>query len=160
MESPYQLIHTIMLPPDKLGRNIKQSILKICEDNLVGTCSPVYGHIIEITNLIDIQKGKVVGDLCYVKFLVKLNILVVKPEVGDKITGHISDIISDGCFILIGPIRIFVMIKMIRDGKCQFKNRNITNQKGSVILSKDDEVIVEIISIRFDKNGISCIGKC
>lgn len=159
MTSILNIETNICVEPYYFNSNIYTHIFDKIKNNLEDTCTKEYGYILEVKKLIKI-KDNYISSNCEHIFIVCIEILNLKPEIGKEFEGIICMIFSEGIFINIkDKLKVLVPVSYIKDYKYnQDKNIFINNNNENDFFKQNDKVNVIISGIKYSKQNFSCFG--
>lgn len=140
---------TVRIPPDKFDEPIEKVAAEILNDTYVGKIDKKLGIMIIVTELLDIEIGKVViGDGAAYSHIT-FNALFFKPNLHEIIEGEVIEIIEFGAFIRIGPMDGLVHVSQITDDFITYdmKQGALIAKESSKILDEQNIVRARIVAL-------------
>lgn len=141
----------VRVPPEKLGKNVKQSVKEAIADKLEGTIDPKVGVILAVVDVEKIGEGKIVPTDAGVHYQTTFKLLVYKPELQEVVQGEVIDNTEFGAFVRLGPLDGLVHISQLMDDYVSYDNKNAVflGKESKRTLREGDKVRGRIISISF-----------
>lgn len=140
---------TVRVPPKEFGSNLKQSILKIAQEEFEGLVDEDVGVIIAVTDAEKIGDGKIVpGDgSAYHETI--LSMVVYRPIVQEVVEGFVSEVTEFGAFLRISPIEGLVHVSQIMDDYINYDGKlpGFVGKKTGKKLTMDDTVLARIVTV-------------
>jgi DNA-directed RNA polymerase subunit E' len=152
----YQLVtieERIRVPPEKLGKPVKDAILETANDEFVGMIDKRIGIILGIVSVEKVGEGRILPGDAGVHYNCSLKILTYKPELHEVVKGEVIDNTEFGSFVRIGPIDGLVHISQLMDDFVSYDSKNsvFSGKQTKRTLKEKDLVIAKIISSSFGK---------
>lgn len=146
----------ISINSNKLDSNITGHIAeKLLE--LKNKCDHNYGYIIDIdTKKINILDNVISNSEPNIFFTVKFRAQVFKPKIEDNYEGIVCILFPHGILVDVMN-RIKVLIPSNKMKGYAFNSGIFC--KGDKIIKKDDNIIVKINMIKYEKQNFNCIGE-
>lgn len=150
----------VRVPPENLGGDKEEAVLKSLQDIYENRILEDIGVILAVTKVIDVGEGDLNVDDPGVYYNVKFEALVYSPRLHEVIEGEVIDITDFGVFVRFGPV----------DGLChisQIINDYISHDRKSGILSgketkktlKIGELVrARIIGVSLEKREVNKIN--
>lgn len=141
----------------RLNSDIFHHLNEKSRELLTTSCSKEDGYILSVNKLVQVLDNKISSSNATIIFKLKLNVNVLKPEVGKTYKGKITMILSQGIFVeVLNKLKIIITCHNLKEFDYD-KTKN-TFTKDTLVFKKGDEIDVTISAIRFEKNNFSCIG--
>jgi DNA-directed RNA polymerase subunit E' len=143
----------IKVPPEKLGMNVRNSVMQSISDQFEGTIDYRLGVVLACIDVEEVGEGKIVAGNPGVFYNTKFKLLVYKPELNHLVYGEVIDNTEFGSFVRIGPMDGLIHISQIMDDFVSFDNKNsvFLGKESKRTLKEGDLVRARIISVSFGK---------
>ena len=150
----------VRVPPEFLGDETKEAVLKSLAEKYENKIIKDIGVILVVKDVVEIGPGKIKAEDPGVYYPVKFKAMIYNPKLHEVVNGTVVDITDFGVFVRFGPI----------DGLChisQIINDYITyDKKASVLMAKEskrilkegDDVRARIIGVSLEKKEINKIN--
>ena len=144
----------VRVPPKEFGGKLKESILKIVQEEYEGIVDEDLGLVISVVNVGEVGEGKVVLGDGAAYYETDLELLMYRPIMQEVIEGVITEVTEFGAFVRISPIEGLVHVSQIMDDYINYdaKMPGFIGKKTGKKLTIDDEVIARIVTISFKGN--------
>ena len=144
----------VRVPPKEFGGKLKESILKIVQEEYEGIVDEDLGFVISVVNVGEVGEGKVVLGDGAAYYETDLELLMYRPVMQEVIEGAITEVTEFGAFVRISPIEGLVHVSQIMDDYINYdaKMPGFIGKKTGKKLTIDDEVIARIVTISFKGN--------
>lgn len=141
----------IRVPPEKIGKKLKDAVKEAIAEKFEGTIDPKIGVILCVVSVEEVGEGKILPMDPGIHYLAKFKILVYKPELHEMVYGEVIDNTEFGSFIRIGPLDGLVHISQIMDDFVSYDSKNSTflGKETKRTLKEGDKVRARIISISY-----------
>jgi len=141
----------IRVPPEKLGKNVKEAIIESIEEKYEGLIDPKLGVILACVSVNEIKEGKIRPTDPGVYYEVIFDLLVYKPELHELVFGEVVENAEFGAFVRIGPLDGLVHISQLMDDFVSYdaKNRVFLGRESKKTLKEKDLVLARVISLSF-----------
>ncbi|KAG9298926.1 hypothetical protein G9A89_015948 [Geosiphon pyriformis] len=124
-----------------------------------GTCTGRYGYIINVLQVKEISKGKVMTSVGLAEFTVKYQAIVFKPFKGEVVDGTVTQVNKMGFFAEVGPLQVFVSSHLIpSDMKFNPYGNPPSYSDDVTLIEKGSHCRIKIVGTRFDATDIFAIG--
>ena len=145
----YSINDTIRVPPNKLGSDLKATVLKLVQEEYEGVLDHDLGIVVAVTGIDRIGEGKVVPGDGGVYFDTDVKMLIYKPEIQEVVEGAVSDVTEFGSFVKIGPVEALVHVSQIMDDFINFdaKTKSFMGKESAKKLQVNDVVSARIVTI-------------
>ena len=110
-----RLRDVIRIPPDRIGRPLKEVATEILRARYESTLSYDYGYIIRVFDVKVDPVGKLVHGDGSTYHKAEFSMLTFYPKVGEIIEGEVVEITDFGAFVKIGPADALLHISQILD---------------------------------------------
>lgn len=140
---------TVRVPPEKFGKQMKQSLVSITQEEYEGLIDEDIGIIVAVISAEKTGEGKVVLGDGAAYYETDIDLLVFKPEMHELVEAKVSEITEFGAFLGIGPMEGLVHVSQIMDEYLNYDSKNAyfigkdTKRK----LKVDDHVLARIVTI-------------
>lgn len=125
----YKVEDTIRVPPNRVGKDLKQAILQIAREEYERRVLKDIGFVLGIFSPEITGIGKVIHNDPGVYYTVNFDLLAYKPEVNEVVYGTVKDVVEFGAFAIIGPFEALLHISQIGTEKFSY------NKKEGVLVS-------------------------
>ncbi len=144
----YSIQDTIRVPPNKLGGNLKKTILKLVQTEYEGLLDEDLGVVVSVMEIENIGEGKVVPGDGAIYYNIDAKMLIYKPEIQEVVEGFVSEITEFGAFVRIGPIDGLVHVSQIMDDYINYDSKmpGFTGKESNKKLKLNDQVIARIVT--------------
>ncbi|MEM0359835.1 MAG: DNA-directed RNA polymerase [Candidatus Diapherotrites archaeon] len=140
---------TVRVPPEKFGKDMPESLVKLTQEEYEGLLDEDLGIVVAVISAVKSGEGKVVlGDgAAYYKTDIEL--LVFKPEMHELVEGKVSEITEFGAFVGVGPMEGLIHVSQIMDEYLNYDSKAacFTGKESKKKLKVDDRVLARIVSI-------------
>ena len=140
-----------------LDKNIENHLLNKLKSTMIGTCTLEYGYIIEINKIIKLGDNLITSANSLVIFDIIYEAEILKPEIGQDLSGKVCMIFQHGIFVEIKN-KMKVLIPSISIPLYTFKDAIFVNDKDDKI-SLGNKLLITVVMIKYEKKEFSCIGK-
>lgn len=150
-----ELKDTVRVPPEKFSKELEEAIIESLREKYEGILNPEIGIILNVEEVDEIGKGKVVPEDGAVYYPSKFKLLVFEPIEHEVVLGEVVDITEFGAFLRIGPIDGLVHISQVMDDYVNYdeKNRNLVGKEDKKMLKEGDLIRARIISVSYSKEN-------
>ena len=144
----------VRVPPKEFGGKLKESILRIVQDEYEGVVDEDLGLVIAVTGVGEVGEGKVVLGDGAAYYQTDLELLMYKPMMHEVIEGAVTEVTEFGAFVRISPIEGLVHVSQIMDDYINYdaKMPGFVGKKTGRKLTVDDEVLARIVTISLKGN--------
>tara|TARA_B100000900_G_scaffold403249_1_gene410106 strand:+ start:104 stop:583 length:480 start_codon:yes stop_codon:yes gene_type:complete len=150
----------IMLPPEKLDKDINLHILDKAREVYENTSIKDIGYIIRVQKLIDISKVHIDSMSSFINVEGTYTIDTCYPDVGTVIREcNIHLIMNHGIFVKYYNIDILIPAATLSDYAFDHLNNTFVHKTTKQIVSKDTKIDVIITDFRYHNKEFSCIAK-
>jgi DNA-directed RNA polymerase subunit E'/Rpb7 len=140
-----------------LDKNIKNHLLNKLKSTMIGTCTLEYGYIIEINKIIKLGDNLIASANSLVIFDIVYEAEILKPELGQDLSGKVCMIFQHGIFVEIKD-KMKVLIPSTSIPLYTFKDAIFVNDNDDKI-SLGNKLLITVVMIKYEKKEFSCIGK-
>ena len=149
MFSVYNINDTVRVPPKLLGGKLKNSVLKILQEEYEGLLDEDIGIVIAVFEVQNVGEGKIVPGDGSVYYATNAKMLVYKPELQEVVEGNVSEITEFGAFVKTGPIEALVHVSQVMDDFINFdsKNQIFVGKDSGKKLAINDIIFARIVTI-------------
>lgn len=154
MYTKYKIQDTVRVPPSNFGNNLKETIMKVAQENYEGVMDQDMGVVVSVISIDDIREGKIIPGDGSAYYDTDLSLLLYKPEMHEVVYGLVSEITEFGAFIKIGPIEGLVHVSQIMDDYINYdpKMPGFSGKETNKKLQANDSVLARIVSISMKGN--------
>lgn len=144
MEKPVvRLNRSIIVEPKMFDENLENRLKELLAEKIVGSCDYKDGIILSVENILNYSHKFWNATSEYI-FFINFEGKTLKPVIGDVFMMKIKKIFPAGVFGTIeGSIDVFVPSGNLKGG----------------VLEENDEVLIEIVNVRYEKGKFDCIGR-
>jgi len=148
------------LAPEHFDAQYKTHLLRSIKERYENKSFKEFGYILEIQGIRAILNEEIMSMVPNVFFMVRVDALLYRPKVGDHIEVKIDKIFHHGVFIMEDKVRILIPIALCPRHEVQkdFSSFYILDTQTQKTFRKDDTLTVELVEVRFEKDGFSCIA--
>ena len=141
----------VRVPPEKLGKDVKQSVRSAISDRLEGFIDPKVGVVLAVVDIEKIGEGKIIPTDAGVHYQTTFKILVYKPELQEVVQGEVIDNTEFGAFVRLGSLDGLVHISQLMDDYVSYDNKNsvFLGKETKRTLREGDKIRGRIISISY-----------
>ena len=152
----YSIQDTIKVPPNKLGGNLKKTILKLVQEEYEGLLDEDLGVVVSVMEIENIGEGKVVPGDGAIYYNIDVKMLIYKPAIHEVVEGFVSEITEFGGFVRIGPIDGLVHVSQIMDDYINYdpKMPGFIGKETNKKLQLNDQVLTKVVTVSL-KGSIS-----
>lgn len=147
MYSILELKSNIRVPPQFLGKKLKEAIKSAIEKEYIGALDK-HGLFLAILDVKEIGEGTIIPGDGAVYYKTTFEALVYRPILQEVVEGFVSEIMEFGAFIRIGPIDGLVHVSQVMDDYVNYSEAGVLQGKESKkVLKVKDKVRARIIAI-------------
>jgi DNA-directed RNA polymerase subunit E'/Rpb7 len=140
-----------------LDQNIRIHLLNKLKETFIGKCTLEYGYIIGINKIIKLGENSIAPANSLVIFDLIYEADVLKPEIGQVLSGKVCMIFQHGIFVEIQD-KMKVLIPVTSISSYRFEETRYVNDNDDEI-SLGNELLIVIVMIKYEKKAFNCIGK-
>jgi DNA-directed RNA polymerase subunit E'/Rpb7 len=155
------IIVRFCLKPEYLDSHYKEHLFRFIQKQYEKKCFQDHGYIYKVIGLSKILKEEIMSIVPNNYFILEVSVCFFYPKIGQQFSIKIDRIFAHGIFFWEDMIRILVPLSMCsscvidKDFSSYYVQHTTTQQ----IFRKNDTVKIELVDVRFEKDGFSCIGK-
>ena len=140
---------TVRVPPEKFGKKMKESLVKITQEDYEGLIDEDLGVIVSVMNAVKTGEGKIVLGDGAAYYETEIELLAFKPKMHELVEAKVSEITEFGAFIGVGPMEGLVHVSQIMDEYLNHdaKNNMFVGKNSKRKLKVDDHVLARIVTI-------------
>ena len=144
----------VRVPPKEFGGKLKETILKIVQEEYEGVVEEDLGLVIAVTEVGEVGEGKIVLGDGAAYYQTELGLLMYNPGMHEVVEGWVTEVTEFGAFVRISPIEGLVHVSQIMDDYINYdaKMPGFIGKKTSRKLTVDDEVLTRIVTISLKGN--------
>ena len=148
------------LAPEYFDAKYKDHLLRAIREKYENKSFKEFGFILEIPRILQILNEEVMSMVPNVFFMVKVEALLYMPNVRDQLEVKIDKIFPHGVFIMEDKVRILIPLALCPLYKVEkdFSSFYLLNTETHKVYRRDDVIKVELVELRFEKDGFSCIA--
>ncbi len=141
----YTIKDTINIPPSHFGEDLQKAAETILRKRHERLMEKDYGIVLAVFNVRNISDGFIMPGDPSTHHQVTFDMLTFNIEVGEILTGEISELVDFGCFVRLGPIDGLVHLSQItndfithdrKSAAFVLKNSGRTLKKGDIVYTK------------------------
>jgi len=136
----------IRVPPKEFGKKIKDSVLKIAQEEYEGIVDESIGVIIAAFEVLKVGDGKIIPGDGAAYYETEFKALTYKPEIQEVVEGAVTEITEFGAFVRTGPIEGLVHVSQIMDDYINYdaKAPAFVGKESGKKLEMDDTVFARV----------------
>jgi DNA-directed RNA polymerase subunit E' len=144
----------VRVPPKEFGGKLKETILKIVQEEYEGVVDEDLGLVIAVTGVGEVGEGKIVLGDGAAYYQTELELLMYRPLLHEVVEGVVTEVTEFGAFVRISPIEGLVHVSQIMDDYINYdaKMPGFVGKKTGKKLTVDDEVLARIVTISLKGN--------
>ncbi|KAL2352344.1 putative DNA-directed RNA polymerase II, partial [Cryomyces antarcticus] len=151
--------HTITLHPTYFNRDIHELLTNKLLQTVEGTNTGNY-FIICVMDAYDISEGRVLPGSAHAEYTVHYRAVVWRPFKGETVDGVVSSVLTNGVFVDVGPLSVFVSRTMI-PAEIVFDGNATPPQftdNADQVIEKGTHIRVKIVGIRAEVGQMYAIA--
>ena len=148
----------VYIKPEHLSHDVEVKILNKLKFSLEDKCTKQYGYIISVNRLVSISDNIISNTSGNIIFEVQCEIEYLKPIIGEHYEAKVIMIFQDGVVVKVQD-RFTVFIRSNNMNEYEFDKIAGSYKKGKKEIQVDDDINMEIINIRYEKQNYDGIGK-
>lgn len=145
---------TISIPPSRFGEDISKAAISILRARYERTIDKQLGIILALFDVREISDGFILPGDPSTHHNVSFDILSFNLEVGEVVTGEVSELVDFGCFVRLGPIDGLVHMSQITNDFINYdrKSGSFVSRNTGKSLKKGDIVYAKVSTISLKNN--------
>ncbi len=145
---------TINIPPSLFGEDINKAAISILRSKYERTIDKQLGLILALFDVRNISDGFILPGDPSTHHTVTFDILSFNLDVGEIVTGEISELVDFGCFVRLGPIDGLVHMSQITNDFINYdrKSGSFISRNTGKNLKKGDIVYAKVSTISLKNN--------
>ncbi len=145
---------TISIPPSNFGEDIQTTATQILRSKYERTIDKELGIILALFDVKDISDGFILPGDPSTHHNVRFNLLTFNLDVGEVVTGEVSELVDFGCFVRLGPIDGLVHMSQITNDFINYdrKSSAFVSRTSGKNLKKGDTVYAKVSTISLKNN--------
>ncbi len=145
---------TISIPPSNFGEDIQTTATQILRSKYERTIDKELGIILALFDVKDISDGFILPGDPSTHHNVRFNLLTFNLDVGEVVTGEVSELVDFGCFVRLGPIDGLVHMSQITNDFINYdrKSSAFVSRTSGKNLKKGDVVYAKVSTISLKNN--------
>ena len=145
---------TINIPPSLFGEDLNKAALSILRTKYERTINKQYGIILALFDVRDISDGFILPGDPSTHHNVSFDILSFNLDVGEIVTGEVSELVDFGCFVRLGPIDGLVHMSQITNDFINYdrKSGSFVSRNTGKNLKKGDIIYAKVSTISLKNN--------
>lgn len=151
------ITRNVCLDPRFLNQNYMAHLLKKLEIATNEECSKEYGYILGITKITKVVGNYISPANSDIVFRLIFEATILKPEVGNTISGVVCMIFEDGIFVDIGG-KLNILVPVSSLPGYELSSLLTHYSKGDKKIGVDDKIDVVIEAVKYDKKEFKCLG--
>jgi len=150
-----RLVDTVRVPPERLDNVTEDLILELLQDKLEGRCGEDLGWIVAVTDVHETGEGKILYNEGGVFYEAEFDALIFEPVMQEVLDGKVSEAVSFGLFVNIGPVDALLHASQIGDAYFSFdeENQRLHSDEKNRELGIDDPVRSRIVTVSIDERN-------
>ncbi|MDY6780798.1 MAG: DNA-directed RNA polymerase [Halobacteria archaeon] len=150
-----RLVDTVRVPPERLDNVTKDLILELLQDKLEGRCDEDLGWIVAATDVHEVGEGQILYNEGGVFYEAEFDAIVFDPVMQEVIDGKVSEVVSFGAFVGIGPIDALLHASQIGDDYYSFDedNERLHSSESNRALNVGDPVRARVVTVSIDERN-------
>ncbi len=155
MYSIYTVKDTFKMPPEHFGDDIEKVAAQILQMKYEGRIDRDMGVIVTVFNVRGIGDGVIYPGDPSTHHDAEFDVLSYMPQVGEVISGEVTELVEFGAFVRIGPMDGLVHVSQIAGDFLTLdkKNQAFVSRKNNISLKKGDAVYAKVSTVSM-KNTI------
>lgn len=151
---------TVRVPPSRFDDDRQKVVLDILKENYEGMTDTDLGVILAITEVKEIEIGKVMMGEAASFHNVVFTALVFKPVLHEIVPGEVVEIVDFGGFVRLGAMDGLVHVSQITDDYISYDSKKsaLVGKETNRKLKEGDRVRARIVSISMGKGERGKIG--
>ncbi len=142
-----ELKSNIRVPPNFLGKKLKEAVASAIEKDFVGYIGRE-GLFLAVNKVIDIGEGTIIPGDGAIYYETTFEMLVYKPVLQEVVEGFVSEITEFGTFVRCGPVDGLVHVSQVMDDYVSYSDAGVLAGKESKrVLKSKDIVRARIIAV-------------
>jgi len=144
----------IRVPPEKLGKDVKEAIRESVEEKYSDRLDKRIGMVLGCVEVEEVKEGKIIPGDPGVFYKTRFKLMSFKPEMHELVRGEVIDNTEFGAFVRIGALDGLVHISQIMDDFVSYDEKNsvFLGKETKKTLKEGDLVRARIISISLKKD--------
>lgn len=118
-----------------------------------------YGFIYKIICIQKILHHEIMSIYPNIFFILEIRVLLYYPKIGDRLELPIHKVFEHGIYFIEDKIRIIAPTIFCVPCKVEKDFTSYYIQCGTKIFKRGDTISIELIEIRFEKDGFSCLAR-
>ena len=140
----------VRVPPSEFNLPREESIIKMLQQQFEGYISKDLGIVISVSSLQDVKEGVIIPGDGAAFYECTFELLTLKPEIQEIVTGKVRDIADFGAFLNLGAIDGMIHISQTMDDFVSFsKDRVLIGKESGRSLKVGDLCRARIVAISF-----------
>ncbi|XGI84468.1 DNA-directed RNA polymerase [Halorutilales archaeon Cl-col2-1] len=150
-----RLVDTVRVPPERLGDVDTELILELLQDKLEGRMDEDLGSIVAVTEVEDVGEGHILYNEAGVFYEATFDALVFDPTMQEVVDGKVTEVVSFGAFVGIGPIDGLLHVSQISEDYYSYdeSNQRLVSNESNQALGVDDPIRVRIVAVSIDERN-------
>lgn len=140
----------VRVAPDLLGLEKDKRIIAEIKKKYESFIDKNLGIVVDVTNIDNIEKGKILPGDGAVYYECVLELLTFKPELQEIVSGRIRDITDFGAFVTMGPVDGMVHVSQTMNDFVSFgKDKVLNGKETNRNLKVGDTAKAKVIAVSF-----------
>ena len=146
---------TVEVPPEKLANVTPALVRRLLQDKLEGQMDEDLGSIISVTEVHDINEGRVLPNRPGVYYEVEFDALTFAPQMQEVVDGTVVEVVEFGAFVGIGPVDGLLHVSQISDEYLAYdaENQQLASSESNRTLGVGDAVRARIVTMSIDERN-------
>jgi DNA-directed RNA polymerase subunit E' len=140
----------VRVPPSTFNLPRESALIGVLEKQFEGFISKDLGVVISVSNLLDIKEGVIIPGDGAAFYKCTFELLTLKPELQEIVTGKVRDIADFGAFLNLGAIDGMIHISQTMDDFVSFsKDKVLIGKESGRSLKVGDVCRARIIAVSY-----------
>ncbi|OKY78223.1 MAG: DNA-directed RNA polymerase subunit E'/Rpb7 [Candidatus Methanohalarchaeum thermophilum] len=150
-----KLIDTVRVPPKRLDEDVDKVVKEMLEEKLEGRIDRELGMFIAVTDVKEVQEGKIVPSDAGVYYNAEFECINYKPQMQEIIEGEVVEVVDFGAFIGLGPMDALLHVSQITDDYVSHdeKNARLVGKESDFSLTEGDYVKARVIAVSLNEQN-------
>ncbi len=143
---------TIRVPPELLGREVKESVEESLKNRYEGKIHERAGVVLLIEDVEEIGEGDINPEDAGVHYPVEYDAIAFQPELHEIIEGEVVDITDFGAFVRVGPLDGLIHVSQVMDDYVGYDEKQgmLSGNEGARSLQVGDIVRARVTAVSLD----------
>jgi DNA-directed RNA polymerase subunit E'/Rpb7 len=151
-----EIERVVTVNPSLLNSDLSANLLQLARELTAGKCSKEDGYILKINKILRVVDNYISSSNSSVFFVLKLEADVLKPEMGDVMSGKATMVLQQGIFIDVqGKFKVLIPANQLTDW--EFDKTKSVYKKGDTVYKIGDSIQFKVVASRYEKSSFRCI---